>query len=199
VSFNTLLIRLIFTPEMEALTHTFYEAYFRYLTGQHPSLQGGGEDMFGIIDIEDAFGSFRSKVQANGYFFRLIRYVYRAGRPAGEHNMKKYLQGGWVIGKMVNTRSITAEGREALLSQLERINDDFIDRMVLDSQNGHPLFLQSLDDDQDFSSQPYLYTADGSYIAWRTVYSWEHFLPNCLTHDGATAWLDGGNTPHEFD
>ena len=84
------------------------------------------------------------------------------------------------------------------MHMLEQINDDFIDRVVLDSQAGHPLFLHSMDEEQDFSSQSKVGLGDGSYIGYLTTFSWEHFLPNCLSHEGATQWLDDGVTPHQL-
>ena len=180
---------------MEALIHTDYEAYFRYLVSQHPALVvPSGKEVFGLIDIEEVFGQFRNKIKQEGYFFRLIRYIYRAGQGRTAHGIQKLAQGGWMIGKMLSARSADADQKNAALSELELINDQFIERIVSDSQAGNPLWKASLDQEQDFASQFRLAAGDGTFVAISTTFSFEHFLSFC-PQDIEMRWLDSGITP----
>lgn len=182
---------------MEALRHIDYEAYFNYVVSQHPSFTlDAGEEIFGMAEIEESYGQLKSKVKIGGYFFRLFRYMYRSGQPLGQQNVDKNIFAGWFIGKMISVKSSTAAEREQALADVERINDDFIERLIADSRNGHPTFCHSLDTDHDFATSFTLNAGDGSFVGCRTTFSFQHYIPVCLNRDGATAWIDGGLTPN---
>jgi hypothetical protein len=122
--------------------------------------------------------------------------MYRAGQSSGGQNVDKKISAGWMIAKMIRPSNITKEEKELALAEVERINDDFIERIVSDSRNRHPLFLSSLDSQQDFATTFLLHTGDGSYIGCRTTFHFQHYIPICLDREGATQWLDGGLTPN---
>jgi hypothetical protein len=67
--------------------------------------------------------------------------------------------------------------------------------MIADSQNGHPMFYYSLDNDQDINVTSAPKGLDGSYAAKICTFTFFQHWRNCTTSPDAPTWLDGGLTP----
>lgn len=172
-----------------------YPAYFLHQCENHPDLQHqDSAKVFGMIDVEEAFGDFRQGVKEKGYLFRLINFTY-AVTAEGQMDIGKMLTGGWIIAKYFSPRAGGETEFRAALADCERINDSFIEKIVTDSRNGHPLWFYSMDSEPEFRSQSLQLTGDGAYCGWRTVFTWYNSFTICDPAD-QVEWLDGGITPH---
>jgi hypothetical protein len=171
-----------------------YVAYFKYLCEQHPDLvhaEGIGRHVFEVISIEEAVGDFRAGVKIKDFFFRLIMYTYRTSRDESG-NVKKFVQGGWLIAKNVSTRENNKVEILETSAAAERLNDHFIARVINDSIAGYPLFNYSLNDRQNITSEEVKFTGDGTYIGWRTILDFDNYFDLCADEP---EWLDNGSTP----
>lgn len=122
---------------------------------------------------------------------RLINYTYMPSQRT--HQATKELQGGFIIAKHFNPRGDHQEYLDAMIAA-ERVMDDIISKMILDSKEGHPLFDNYLDANQDINITPVLDTGDGTYCGWMCIFRTEQFFANCSTPQ-PDRWLDGGTTP----
>ena len=174
-----------------------YRDYFKYLCAQHPELtQQDADQVFGGIDIEDSFGDFRLRVEEKSYIFRLINYTYGVG--LAQHENHKHLSGGWVVAHYFGNRQATQEEYYAALAKAEKVNDEFIERIISDSEQGHPLWYHSYPKQMNFNVQPIRFTGDASYCGYRTIISWSNYFRVCIDDPAAPAWLDGGITSFEL-
>lgn len=171
-------------------TNQLYYQYFEHQAVHHPLLQHREEaPIFGVIDIEAAFGDFRSSVKEKEFFMRLIQYTYRVGDEGG-HEVQKYLQGGFIIGKYYSEKKGGVVAKQAAREASEAVVDQLIVKMLADSKAGHPLFNYSLNSRQNISVQPF--EGKTSYVGWLCTFSFSVYLPVC---EDNTAWTDGGLTP----
>lgn len=172
-----------------------YQDYFKYLTEQHPDLlHTSDREVFGMIDIEDSFGDMRISVKEKSFIFRLINYTYNVGLT--NHENLKHCTGGWFIGHYYGNRQATEEQYYEALNKAEKANDEFIERIINDSQLGHPLWYNSYPKAMDINVQPIQFVGDASYCGYRTIISWNNYFRVCLTDPQAPEWLDGGQTPY---
>jgi hypothetical protein len=173
-----------------------YYDYFRHQAETHNLLlhqETEGQRVFEIIEIEDALGDFRSGVKRQDYIMRLINYTFVVGQRS--HQATKELQGGFIIAKWYNENE---GGKAAYINALvaaEQVMNDMISKMIIDSRNGHPLFDNYFDSEQDINVQPVRNTGDGSYAGWMAIFRTDQFFDNCFTPDAAR-WSDGGQTPY---
>lgn len=175
-------------------TIQLYYDYFRHQARTHVDLlhqEAEGQEVFGIIDIEQALGDFRTDIQPKGYMMRLINYTYSIGQRT--HEATKELQGGFVIAKQYDPRGDRTL-YHAAMSAAEQVTDDIIGKMILDSRAGHPLFDHYFDDKQDIRVSPVLATGDGAYCGWMCIFRTPQFFANCF-NPNADRWTDGGQTP----
>ena len=173
-----------------------YQDYFKYLTEQHPDLLHiDSAEVFGMMDIEDSFGDLRVKAKEKSFIFRLINYTYNVGL-VGAENIK-HCTGGWVMLHYFGNRQATEDQYYEALNKAEKANDDFIERIINDSQLGHPLWYNSYSKDMNINVQPIRFSGDGSYCGYRTIISWNNYFRVCLNDPEAPAWADGGQTPFE--
>lgn len=122
---------------------------------------------------------------------RLINYTYVVGQRT--HQATKEIQGGFIIAKHFNPRGSHQEYLNAMIAA-EEVMDDFISKMIRDSREGHPLFDNYMDSEQDITIQPVLDTGDGTYCGWMCIFRTKQFFDNCF-NPNTTVWADGGITP----
>ena len=175
-----------------------YISYFRHQAENHPDLlhqDTEGQRAFSTIDIEEAMiTGLRSSMKPKQTVLKVIQYTYRIRRPGTD--MQKQIEGGFMVAHYFSPRNSTpAEYLEALITA-ERITDEVIEKMLADSQAGHPLFNYSLDRDQDIHVVTAPMKPEGNYVAKICMFSFAQFWRNCITAPEAPAWLDGGITPH---
>lgn len=173
-----------------------YRQYFEHQAINHPDLahdEQAGQRVFEVITIDEAFGDFRTAGKEKSFFFRLIEYTYSVG-DNGTHQGQKLIKGGFQIGKYY---SLKQGGKQAYLEAMqdaERVMDDIIRKIIVDSQNGHPLFNYSLDSQQNFSVAPIPVAGDGAYAGWECIFDFTPYF-DCGTGD--VEWLDDGLTPYD--
>lgn len=178
------------------LQNDAYINYFKWQCSNHPDLLHAdtpGSRVFEVIDVEEALGDFRGGVKDKDYIFRLIMYTYSPGLV--DNNFKKRIQGGFVIAKSFSPR---ISNHLQAMKDAELITDHFIAKMIADSENGHSLWMHSLDDGSDISVVPVALTGDGAYAGWRVIFSFENFFDHCVPGDSAPEWLDEGITPEDY-
>ena len=173
---------------------TYYD-YFRHQAANHVDLQHEetrGNKVFEIIEVDDAIGDFRSGAQHQGFIFRLINYTYRVSFVT--HEATKTMQGGFLIAKYYNTDKSGKQAYNDAMVAAEKVVDDIIAKMIVDSENSHPLFNNSFDIDQDISIQPVNQKGDGNYCGWICIFTIDQFFDNCFDPQ-PSRWDDGGLTP----
>lgn len=169
---------------------TDYEAYYKNLCVNHPDLQHAdvnGSKVFKMIHIEEALGDFRSGVKVSGLIFRLINYTFEVKDNYTADQMR-WKQGGFIVASSHGKGDSPAQ-MEAL-GKSERIAMDFIERMIYDSQEGHPLFYFTLNTAKGISIQPFMYTGDATYSGWMAIFDFGDHVPNCINREGGPIWLD---------
>jgi len=172
-----------------------YVDYFRTLCAAHPTIShvdDVGSDAFAVLDIEEALGDFRTRVSTKGMIFRLINYTMRVGDRGEEMQVYQDLQGAFMIADYYSSRK---DGNfETALANAEAVTLDFVERMILDSRNGYPLWNYSLDSAQQFNIQPMGGVGDGSYAGWLVLFDFQHPLTVC--GDNRANWTDGATTSY---
>lgn len=179
--------------------YELYRKYFLHQCEHHPDLnhsEENGNRVFEVIDIEDALGDFRTGAKEKSYIFRLINYTYSVGDDA-EHEVKKTFTGGFLIAKYFDIKNTGKAALYSAMNDSEKVMDEFIEKMISDSQNGHPLFNYSFDSRQQINIQPAL-QVNPSYAGWLITFSWSDHFRICLTDPSAPIWVDGGQTPFEL-
>jgi len=180
--------------------HMNYELYRKYLEHQaanHPDLLHSsteGERIFAMMNIEEALGDLRQQAAEKSYIMRGFHYTY-ALQDNGQG--RKQPQGGFLVAKHY---SLTEGGSAAFFSALqdsERIIDEIVEKLISDSRAGHPLFLHSLDAEQDIQVRPRPYVSDG-YAGWYCTFSFYNHYRVCIEDDAAPEWVDGGQTPFDL-
>ena len=182
------------------LFEDLYINYFRHQATNHPDLvhiAQEGEQIFDVIDIEQGMlVGLRSGVKPDAFMMRLFHYTYRIGLISGE--MRKIIQGGFMLAKQFSVREDDAAEYRVALREAERVTDEIIEKMLADSQAGHPLFYYSLDRDQDITVITSPKASGTSYAAKICTFSFSQHWRNCIDSPDAPAWLDDGLTPHDL-
>lgn|GEM_PF-1952022 len=177
-----------------------YRKYFEHQAINHPVLQHDpttrGRKIFAVIDIEESHGDFVGRVPDKGFVMRLINYTYQVGQQ--EHQATKSIQGGFMIARYYNESKNGKQDYFSALDASEKIVDEIIEKMIADSQNGHPLFDNYFDSEQYTNVQSINFEGDGTYAGWRCLFRTDQFWRNCLDSPDAPAWLDGGLTPFDL-
>ncbi len=174
-----------------------YVDYFKHQVMSHPEMdyQVGVNEVFRVVNVEESIGDLRSGGSTDGYLFRLIMYTYRVSRSSKQADAKKYLTGGWIIAKGHSPRTDGTNGFLQAMADAEKINDEIIEKMIADSENGHPLFYHSFNTDQQINSQPKVHATGAGYSGWLTTFQFSNWFRNC-PQAGDPAWADGGLTPY---
>lgn len=187
------------SPDFWAMTfEDLYIAYFKHQAENHPDIlhqDVDGEKAFEVVDIDEGLDQQRTQVQIGGYLLQLFHYTYRISQPGGSGETRKFIEGGFKLAKHYEPREDGQDGYHDALRDAERVTDELIEKMFSDSLNGHPLFYNSLNTDQDISVTTEPRYSNGSYAAKVCIFSFSNHFRNCVTHDDAPAWVDGGVTP----
>jgi len=177
-----------------------FVAYFRYLCEQHPLLnhsEAVGSRIFEVVAYEDAFSDFRTAAMEKAFFVRFVLPTMRFERK--DNNARKVYQAGLMVGRFYSRREDAKEEIVEAWAAAEQVADDFMARIIADSNNGYPLFsaavstVDRLNVNGDFLD----IQGDGSYAA--VLYLFDIAAFRCLdpTGDDFAAWMDGGLT--DFD
>lgn len=177
----------------------FNDTYRKYLEHQaksHPSLLfEEGKKVFEMIGVEEAVGDFRSQVVNKGFIMRGIWYTYQISDNYAADAMK-ICTGGFIVAKYHSARAQGTDAFNAAMKESEQIVDEIVEKMIADSNDGHPLFYYSLNTAQQFNISPKPAMADGNYSGYLCTFRFNNHWRNCVTADAAPAWTDGGTTPH---
>ncbi|PHN06948.1 hypothetical protein [Flavilitoribacter nigricans] len=178
-----------------------YIAYFKHQAVNHPDIlhqDVDGQKAFETVDIDEGLDQQRTQVKIGGYLLQLFHYTYRIGQSSSTGEVRKFIQGGFKIARHYEPRADGQDGYNEALRDAERVTDEVLEKMFADSINGHPLFYWSLNVDQDISVTTEPRYSNGSYAAKVCIFSFSQHWRNCITHDDAPAWLDGGETPNDL-
>jgi len=169
-----------------------YRDYFRHQAINHPALlHSASSRVFAMIGVDEDYGDLRSMVKEKDYVMRLLEYTYQAGQDQGGL-LRKSLRGAFMVAKFCSPRNNSSAEYQAALNAAESVVDNIIEKMIIDSRNGHPLFGYALDSQQDFQIAPVPRPADGAYAGWECVFTLRPVFPYACD---SVAWLDGGTTP----
>lgn len=175
-----------------------YIDYFKHQAETHPDLlhdDASGQRVFALVTVEQAMGDFRTGAQTKATIVRLLEYSYVVDDQGKSQNAKA-MQGGFIVASYYSARSGGDAAYIAAMAKSERIADEIIEKMITDSQAGHPLFDYSLDSRQQIQVNPIRNTGDATYVGFIVLFAYENFFRVCTTHDDAPAWTDGGQTPY---
>lgn len=168
-------------------------SYFQNLCVQHPDLahaETTGDRVFEVVAYEDAFSDFRTAGQEKSYFVRLLLPTMTF-KPEG-NNARKMYQCGLMVGRYYSTREDQKAEMTAAWSASERIADDFMARIAMDSRAGHALFNHTVDsvDSLDMNADFLPAQGDGSFAA--VLYTFTFGVFRCVDPDGGefAGWLD---------
>jgi hypothetical protein len=171
-----------------------YRAYLQHQAEAHPALlhsEAEGSRVFAMMHVEEIVGDLRTVAKEKDFLMRGLHYTYNV---SDDGQGRRTLEGGFMIAKYY---SLSEGGTPAMLAALdaaERVTNDIIEKIISDSRNGHPLFLHSLDSNQDFVVRPRPLISD-SYAGWITTFRFQNFFQVCLDAEDAPAWADDGTTP----
>jgi hypothetical protein len=174
-----------------------FTEYFKYLCEQHPDLlhaETAGDRVFEVVAYDEAFSDFRSVAQEKGYFVRFILPTMRFERK--DNNARKVYQAGLMVGKYYSRREADKTAIVIAWADAERVADDFIARMIADSNAGYSLFSGTINTADRLNLQGDFWDVqgDGSYAA--VVYFFDMGAFRCIDPNGGeyAAWVDGGLT-----
>lgn len=170
-----------------------YIDYFKYQCENHALLlhdDAVGDRVFEVISVEEALGDFRTAGKEKGYAFRLLEPIYFIG-DNGNAPIRKTAQCGFIIAKYHGVRTGSADAYMTAMDDAESVSNDFVSKMIADSQNGHPLFFYSLDSRQNINVTPTTRRADGTYSGWIITFQISINFDDCPSAN----WLDDGLTP----
>jgi hypothetical protein len=140
-------------------------------------------------------GDLRSVAKAKSFIFRLINYTYQIADPQIKGDVQKHINGGFIIAHHHSARKDGASGFYEAMLKSEKIVDEIIEKMIHDSNTGHPLFNYSLNTPSGVHVQPKIAMGDSGYSGWLCTFHIANFWRNCITSLDAPAWGDGGQTP----
>ena len=181
------------------MSYLLYRAYFEHQCANHPDLlhlNEQGRKVFEVMDIEEAISDFRGKIKEKDFIFRLLNYNYTVSDNGSTQDQKNFT-GGFIIARYFDVRNTGKSSYYQAMESTEKLVDEFIEKIISDSREGHPLWNYSLDYRQDFNIQPRI-ALTPSYAGWSVVFRWSHPIRICITDPSAPAWLDGGTTPFEL-
>lgn len=168
-------------------------AYFENLCVNHPDLnhdEATGERIFEVKAYEEAFSDFRTAGQEKTFFVRFILPTM-SFKPQGNNATKEY-QAGLLIGRYYSRRDDARTAMVEAWSDAERIADDFMARMALDSRSGEPLFNHSVDNVAALDVQATFEPVDGDGSFASVLYTFNFGVFRCMDPDGSgfAAWKD---------
>jgi len=155
------------------------------------------DKVFEMMSVEEAVGDFRTSIKEKGFIMRGIHYTYSISDDT-TGNVAKKLTCGFVIAKYHSSRTGGKEAFQQVMVDTEKVVDEIIEKMIADSNNGHPLFYYSLNTAQTISVIPKISTGDAGYSGWLCTFRIANHWRNCITHENAPDWADGGKTPFEI-
>lgn len=171
--------------------------YFHYLCTQHPLLAHAdtvGSRVFEVRDLEDAFGALRTGMKEKTYAVRLVLPSVKYRTEA--NGARKSYQFGLLVAKYHGRRETADSDVTDAMADSERVAEDFLERMVSDSRNGHPLFGYSADqvDNMEVTAEFLPMLFDGSYSGIMMLFQFEPYRKINSQACDPIAWVDGGLT-----
>jgi len=153
--------------------------------------------VFETVNVDEALGDFRGNVQAKGFIFRLIDYTYRVADNEA-NDPQKLVNGAFLVAHHFSSRSGGKESYNLAKDNSEKIVDELIEKMIGDSQDGHPLFYYSMNTANNIHITPIANTGDSGYVGWICDFFFNNHFPICPGQSTDPAWIDGGTTPHDL-
>lgn len=172
-----------------------YYDYFKHQAEAHPSLAHTSTNrVYSLVTLEAALSDLRTDVlDVQGYLLRLIEPTFRfSGQDGVPH---KLIEGGYTIHKYYNRQASGDAAYLQAIADTERVGDDILEKMIADSENGHPLFAGDFSV-PDATSSIRHNTADAGYVGWLYLFSWQIPFGFCVPATRAE-WTDDGLTPYD--
>lgn len=176
----------------------YYVAYLKHQAVKHPDLlhdDAVGSRVFSMLNLEETFGDLRTGSKEKDFIMRGIWPTQQISDRFTEGEVRKYWEGGFIIARY--HADTTLPSILAAIAESEQIADEIVEKMIADSMAGHPLFYHSLDSNQNIQLSTYAMMAP-NWSGVRVLFDFVNFWRNCITHDTAPEWIDGGVTPVEL-
>jgi hypothetical protein len=157
------------TPHFRAvIVLSDYIDYFRDCCVQHPDLRHSEHSdgrVFEVRSFDAAFGDFRSAVAEKRFFVRLLLPTMKFS--AQGNNALKHYQFGLMVGRWFSRREDGDPAQSYALSEAERVADNILEKVQLDSRAGHPLMAGMADSvaGMDVNGDFFTTEGDGAYGA----------------------------------
>ena len=176
-----------------------YIKYFKHQAEQHPELlhsDVSGSRVFQVIDVEEAFGDFRTAVKEKDFIMRLLWPFWTLTDNYSDSRVS--IQGGVLIAKYHGNRKEGSPEFISAMSESAIICHDIAEKMVADSQNNYPLFYESIRSVQhlNWNAQPAPFVGDTNYSGYICTFSFDNHMRNCLEEHEDDTWKT--LTPHEL-
>jgi hypothetical protein len=170
-----------------------YRDYLQAVAENHPSLlhsDAEGHRVFAMMHVEEVVGDLRSAAQEKSFLMRGLHYTYAV---SDNGDGRRSIEAGFMVAKYY---SLTEGGTAAFLEALddaERVTNDIIRQIILDSRAGHPLFFHTLDSDQGFQVVPRPTVSD-SYAGWICTFRFKNFFEACQEGEDVLPWWNFAET-----
>lgn len=178
------------------MNYSEYRNYFLHQAENHPALLHAPDNLvFELVTLDEALGDLRSEnIPEKGYIMRLLEPTYRIFRDE-DGQLHKLIEGGFGIYRHYDVGTAGPASYYAAMEGSEEIVDNMVEKMVADSQNGHPAFQSSIDSAFQASVESRNKTGDSGFAGWLCLFSYSPIFNVCNPAAG-TAWLDNGTTPY---
>lgn len=179
-----------------------YCRYFEYIAKMHPSLRHRseiGSKTFNVIlqrDIKE-LDMARVDINAAAEFILLAIIPTDETVPTEDGNTMRVHTGGFFVFKKCAPRTERKNEWQNALYDCEVLAEHVLQRMVVDSQNGHPLFHRQADRYEYLNARKTERVLEEKWFGYLVTFQYKNILPDCPLL--SCAWLDGGDggrTPH---
>ena len=174
-----------------------YSDYFKEIATNHVAIRHQdekGEKAFYHISIEDVFiGAGRNEWKQKGRILVLMDPIININR-SNTHSIKQSYEGGFMI--LAHFKKGDETDHVEKKNHTHEIAYDIINRMIMNSKEGHPLFNYSIDGHNAFNVDFADYKGDGYYTGTRCTFSFMTNKEKCVYQ---SKWVDDLETAKYID
>ncbi len=177
-----------------------YIRYFKYLAQKHPLLLHDdtiGGKTFDVVlqrDIKE-LDIARMGIKSDADFILILVIPTMETEDAEDGNAKRTHLGGFLILKKTSPRTDAKYEWWNSLPETEVIALQILQRMVADSQAGHPLFHRQADRFENLNARFSERVVEEKWVGFLVTFSYKNILPHCPID---CVWTDSGTTPTDL-
>lgn len=157
-----------------------YIDYMKTLAVNHAELcheDKKGKEAFFRMNIQELYGAWRSGIRPKGIALVAIEYLAKLSSKSSKQILSERQAGFLVIG---HHRGNDDAAQLEILAKTEKIVLQIINRMIKQSQGGHPLLGCSISSHNDFNYTPQYNLGDGNYAGWLVTFQFNTPVDSCV-------------------